>query len=191
MRGSASETACSLTSVQRAQGGAGQHLAPELVPLMPWMVRGNRCQGGPCCWAVGPAVGSEFMGPWAFCSELKSGNVSTVIETVGQRLRDSLGRTVDLGLTGKLGVVHPSVAVSGHRRHTPPHVGALLMDIPFQRAVTRVLGRLSQPGSRAWAPEPQRVGWAPWGCGAKWSLPWRTRTAPTSSRRTCITLAAL
>lgn len=35
------------------------------------------------------------------------------METVGQRLRDSLGRTVDLGLTGKLGVVHPSLAVSG------------------------------------------------------------------------------
>ncbi|XP_002917688.1 complex I assembly factor ACAD9, mitochondrial isoform X2 [Ailuropoda melanoleuca] len=48
-------------------------------------------------------------------NELKSGNVSTVIETVGQRLRDSLGRTVDLGLTGKLGVVHPSVADSANK----------------------------------------------------------------------------
>lgn len=49
----------------------------------------------------------------ALCSELKRGNVTTIMETVGQRLRDSLGRTVDLGLTGKLGVVHPSLAVSG------------------------------------------------------------------------------
>ncbi|ELK27816.1 Acyl-CoA dehydrogenase family member 9, mitochondrial [Myotis davidii] len=43
-------------------------------------------------------------------NELKRGNVTTVLETVGRRLRDSLGRTVDLGLTGNLGVVHPSVA---------------------------------------------------------------------------------
>ncbi|XP_006747365.1 complex I assembly factor ACAD9, mitochondrial isoform X2 [Leptonychotes weddellii] len=47
--------------------------------------------------------------------ELKRGNVTTIIETVGQRLRDSLGRTVDLGLTGKLGAVHPSVADSASK----------------------------------------------------------------------------
>ncbi|XP_045760203.1 complex I assembly factor ACAD9, mitochondrial isoform X1 [Mirounga angustirostris] len=95
--------------------------------------------------------------------ELKRGNMTTIIETVGQRLRDSLGRTVDLGLTGKLGAVHPSVAVSGHTWHTP-HVGALLMDIPFQRAVTRVLGRMAQPGSRApGLQSPSQVGWALWG----------------------------
>jgi len=95
--------------------------------------------------------------------ELKRGNMTTIVETVSQRLRDSLGRTVDLGLTGKLGAVHPSVAVSGHTWHTP-HVGALLMDIPFQRAVTRVLGRMAQPGSRAPGPQsPSQVGWALWG----------------------------
>lgn len=59
----------------------------------------------------------SWAGQWVadsglFCSELKRGNVTTVLETVGQRLRDSLGRTVDLGLTGQLGAVHPSVAVS-------------------------------------------------------------------------------
>ncbi|XP_025847350.2 complex I assembly factor ACAD9, mitochondrial isoform X2 [Vulpes vulpes] len=48
-------------------------------------------------------------------NELKRGNVTTVIETVSQRLRDSLGRTVDLGLTGKLGAVHPSVADSANK----------------------------------------------------------------------------
>ncbi|XP_076972508.1 complex I assembly factor ACAD9, mitochondrial isoform X2 [Tamandua tetradactyla] len=47
--------------------------------------------------------------------ELKRGNVTTVMQTVGQRLWDSLGRTVDLGLTGKLGVVHPSVADSANK----------------------------------------------------------------------------
>uniref|UniRef100_A0A452UIT5 Acyl-CoA dehydrogenase family member 9 n=1 Tax=Ursus maritimus TaxID=29073 RepID=A0A452UIT5_URSMA len=48
-------------------------------------------------------------------NDLKRGNVSTVVETIGQRLRDSLGRTVDLGLTGKLGVVHPSVEDSARK----------------------------------------------------------------------------
>ncbi|XP_008152336.2 complex I assembly factor ACAD9, mitochondrial [Eptesicus fuscus] len=48
-------------------------------------------------------------------NELKRGNVTTVLETVGRRLRDSLGRTVDLGLTGDLGAVHPSVADSAHK----------------------------------------------------------------------------
>lgn len=47
--------------------------------------------------------------------ELKRGNVTTIMDTVGQRLRDSLGRTVDLGLTGKLGVVHPSLADGAHK----------------------------------------------------------------------------
>ncbi|XP_065790081.1 complex I assembly factor ACAD9, mitochondrial isoform X2 [Muntiacus reevesi] len=48
-------------------------------------------------------------------NELKRGNVTTIMETVGQRLRDSLGRSVDLGLTGKLGVVHPSLADGAHK----------------------------------------------------------------------------
>nr|XP_020728139.1 acyl-CoA dehydrogenase family member 9, mitochondrial isoform X2 [Odocoileus virginianus texanus] len=48
-------------------------------------------------------------------NELKRGNVTTIMETVGQRLRDSLGRTVDLGLTGKLGVVHPSLVDGAHK----------------------------------------------------------------------------
>ncbi|XP_004613255.2 complex I assembly factor ACAD9, mitochondrial [Sorex araneus] len=47
--------------------------------------------------------------------ELKRGNPTTVLETVGRRLRDSLGRKVDLGLTGKLGLVHPSVADSANK----------------------------------------------------------------------------
>ncbi|MBZ3887612.1 Acyl-CoA dehydrogenase family member 9, mitochondrial [Sciurus carolinensis] len=47
--------------------------------------------------------------------ELKRGNVSTIVETVGRRLRDSLRRTVDLGLTGDLGAVHPSLAESASK----------------------------------------------------------------------------
>ncbi|KAG8516951.1 Acyl-CoA dehydrogenase family member 9, mitochondrial, partial [Galemys pyrenaicus] len=48
-------------------------------------------------------------------NELKRGNVTTVMETVGQRLRDTLGRRVDMGLTGTLGAVHPSVGDSANK----------------------------------------------------------------------------
>lgn len=44
--------------------------------------------------------------------ELKQGNVTTIMETISRRLWDSLGRSVDMGLTGKLGAVHPSMADS-------------------------------------------------------------------------------
>uniref|UniRef100_A0A8C8Z9R9 Complex I assembly factor ACAD9, mitochondrial n=1 Tax=Prolemur simus TaxID=1328070 RepID=A0A8C8Z9R9_PROSS len=48
-------------------------------------------------------------------NELKRGRVITIMETIGRRLRDSLGRTVDLGLTGELGLVHPSLADSASK----------------------------------------------------------------------------
>uniref|UniRef100_A0A0D9R8F2 Complex I assembly factor ACAD9, mitochondrial n=1 Tax=Chlorocebus sabaeus TaxID=60711 RepID=A0A0D9R8F2_CHLSB len=47
--------------------------------------------------------------------EFKQAKVTTVMETVGRKLRDSLGRTVDLGLTGNHGVVHPSLADSANK----------------------------------------------------------------------------
>ncbi|XP_038596755.1 complex I assembly factor ACAD9, mitochondrial isoform X2 [Tachyglossus aculeatus] len=42
-------------------------------------------------------------------NEMKQGNVTVALEEIGRKLRDSLGRTVDLGLTGKNGVVHPTL----------------------------------------------------------------------------------
>ncbi|XP_069848167.1 complex I assembly factor ACAD9, mitochondrial isoform X2 [Dipodomys merriami] len=47
--------------------------------------------------------------------ELKRGNVTVIMETIGQKLRNSLGRSVDLGLTGNLGVVHPSLGESANK----------------------------------------------------------------------------
>ncbi|XP_003410003.2 complex I assembly factor ACAD9, mitochondrial isoform X1 [Loxodonta africana] len=47
--------------------------------------------------------------------EIKRGNVNMIVETIGRRLRDSLSRTVDLGLTGKDGVVHPSLEDSANK----------------------------------------------------------------------------
>lgn len=71
--------------------------------------------GLPWCWATS----SLNLGP--LHRELKQGKVTTVLETVGQRLRDTLGRKVDLGLTGKISLVHPSLEVGGgDPRLVPP-----------------------------------------------------------------------
>lgn len=45
------------------------------------------------------------------CREMKKGNIGMTLGMIGKKLRDSMGSTVDLGLTGKDGVVHPSLAV--------------------------------------------------------------------------------
>ncbi|XP_059966826.1 complex I assembly factor ACAD9, mitochondrial [Mesoplodon densirostris] len=68
--------------------------------------------------------------------QLKQGNVATIMETVGQRVRDSLGRTVDLGLTGKLGAVHPSMADSAHKLEQNVHY--------FSRTVETLLLRFGK-----------------------------------------------
>nr|XP_012806252.2 complex I assembly factor ACAD9, mitochondrial [Jaculus jaculus] len=48
-------------------------------------------------------------------NQLKQGNVNTVMETIGRKLRESLSRTVDLGLTSNLGIVHRSLEDSGKK----------------------------------------------------------------------------
>ncbi|XP_020488396.2 complex I assembly factor ACAD9, mitochondrial [Labrus bergylta] len=47
--------------------------------------------------------------------EMKKGNIGLALGMVGQKLRTSLGGSVDLGLTGKDGVVHPSLAESAKK----------------------------------------------------------------------------
>lgn len=44
--------------------------------------------------------------------EMKKGNLGLALGMVGKKLRNSFGGSVDLGLTGKDGVVHPSLAES-------------------------------------------------------------------------------
>ncbi|TKC36122.1 hypothetical protein EI555_017857, partial [Monodon monoceros] len=68
--------------------------------------------------------------------QLKQGNVTTIMETVSQRVRDSLGRTVDLGLTGKLGAVHPSMEDSAHKLEQNVH--------DFSRTVETLLLRFGK-----------------------------------------------
>lgn len=43
---------------------------------------------------------------------MKKGNLGVVLEMLGKRLRDTVNKKVDFGLTGKDGVVHPSLMVS-------------------------------------------------------------------------------
>ncbi|XP_071376797.1 complex I assembly factor ACAD9, mitochondrial [Centroberyx affinis] len=47
--------------------------------------------------------------------EMKKGNVGLALGMLGKKLKTSLGATVDLGLTGKDGVVHPSMADSAKK----------------------------------------------------------------------------
>ena len=115
-------------------------------------------------WATGAGLRAPAHGACALCRELKRGNMTTIMETVGQRLRDSLGRTVDLGLTGKLGVVHPSLAVSGPSREPAPR-----QYVCPRRSVAGALGRIS------WSTGPQ-VALSPpsqWqeGLGTQWAVP--------------------
>ncbi|KAI7795238.1 complex I assembly factor ACAD9, mitochondrial [Triplophysa rosa] len=44
--------------------------------------------------------------------EMKKGNLGVVFEILGKKLKDSVVKTVDFGLTGKDGVVHPSLTES-------------------------------------------------------------------------------
>ncbi|XP_030633482.1 complex I assembly factor ACAD9, mitochondrial [Chanos chanos] len=44
--------------------------------------------------------------------EMKKGNIGVVFEILGKKLKDNMVKTVDLGLTGKDGVVHPSLTDS-------------------------------------------------------------------------------
>ncbi|XP_040014921.1 complex I assembly factor ACAD9, mitochondrial [Xiphias gladius] len=47
--------------------------------------------------------------------EMKKGNIGVALGMVGKKLRNSFGSSVDLGLTGKDGVVHPSLAESAKK----------------------------------------------------------------------------
>lgn len=47
----------------------------------------------------------------AIFREMKKGNLGVVFEILGKKLKDSVVKKVDFGLTGNDGVVHPSLAV--------------------------------------------------------------------------------
>lgn len=54
---------------------------------------------------------SPLSGLYSASREMKRGNIGLALGLVGKQLRSSFGASVDLGLTGQDGVVHPSLAV--------------------------------------------------------------------------------
>lgn len=50
---------------------------------------------------------------------MKKGNVGVVLQMLGKKVRESVNSRVDLGLTGKDGVVHPSLAVRSRSPLSP------------------------------------------------------------------------
>lgn len=43
---------------------------------------------------------------------MKKGNIGVVLDILGKKIKDSLGKRADQGLTGKDGVLHPSLKVN-------------------------------------------------------------------------------
>ncbi|KAM9364385.1 complex I assembly factor ACAD9, mitochondrial [Pholidichthys leucotaenia] len=54
--------------------------------------------------------------------EMKKGNITMAMGMVGKKLKTSLGASVDLGLTGKDGVVHPSLQDSAKKLEQNTHL---------------------------------------------------------------------
>uniref|UniRef100_A0A8C1T604 Complex I assembly factor ACAD9, mitochondrial n=1 Tax=Cyprinus carpio TaxID=7962 RepID=A0A8C1T604_CYPCA len=73
--------------------------------------------------------------------EMKKGNVGVVFEILGKKLKDSVVRTVDFGLTGKDGVVHPSLTTIVEEQLVLKKVADVLINL---YAMTAVLSRTSR-----------------------------------------------
>ncbi|KAF4107438.1 complex I assembly factor ACAD9, mitochondrial [Onychostoma macrolepis] len=71
--------------------------------------------------------------------ELKKGNVGVVFEILGKKLKDSVVRTVDFGLTGKDGVVHPSLTESAKMfEQNAAHFGSTVESLLYRYGKTIV-----------------------------------------------------
>ncbi|XP_026131382.1 acyl-CoA dehydrogenase family member 9, mitochondrial-like [Carassius auratus] len=71
--------------------------------------------------------------------EMKKGNVGVVFEILGKKLKDSVVRTVDFGLTGKDGVVHPSLTESAKMfEQNAAHFGSTVERLLYQYGKTIV-----------------------------------------------------
>uniref|UniRef100_A0A8C2J6J4 Acyl-CoA dehydrogenase family, member 9 n=1 Tax=Cyprinus carpio TaxID=7962 RepID=A0A8C2J6J4_CYPCA len=77
----------------------------------------------------------------AIQKEMKKGNVGVVFEILGKKLKDSVVRTVDFGLTGKDGVVHPSLTTIVEEQLVLKKVADVLINL---YAMTAVLSRTSR-----------------------------------------------
>uniref|UniRef100_A0A3B3XQ34 Complex I assembly factor ACAD9, mitochondrial n=1 Tax=Poecilia mexicana TaxID=48701 RepID=A0A3B3XQ34_9TELE len=73
--------------------------------------------------------------------EMKKGNIFMAMNMAGKKLRTSLGASVDLGLTGKDGVVHPSLESIVDEQLVLKRVADVLINL---YAMTAVLSRASR-----------------------------------------------
>uniref|UniRef100_A0A9J7ZI01 Acyl-CoA dehydrogenase family, member 9 n=2 Tax=Cyprinus carpio TaxID=7962 RepID=A0A9J7ZI01_CYPCA len=70
---------------------------------------------------------------------MKKGNVGVVFEILGKKLKDSVVRTVDFGLTGKDGVVHPSLTESAKMfEQNAAHFGSTVESLLYRYGKTIV-----------------------------------------------------
>ncbi|KAM6980988.1 complex I assembly factor ACAD9, mitochondrial [Aplochiton taeniatus] len=71
--------------------------------------------------------------------QLKKGNMGLVLDMLGKRLRETMGGSVDLGLTGKDGVVHPSLAESTKKfEQNVVHFGSTVESLLYRYGKTIV-----------------------------------------------------
>uniref|UniRef100_A0A8C2I2H8 Acyl-CoA dehydrogenase family, member 9 n=1 Tax=Cyprinus carpio TaxID=7962 RepID=A0A8C2I2H8_CYPCA len=71
--------------------------------------------------------------------EMKKGNVGVVFEILGKKLKDSVVKTVDFGLTGKDGVVHPSLTESAKMfEQNAAHFGSTVESLLYRYGKTIV-----------------------------------------------------
>uniref|UniRef100_A0A673IPY9 Acyl-CoA dehydrogenase family member 9, mitochondrial-like n=1 Tax=Sinocyclocheilus rhinocerous TaxID=307959 RepID=A0A673IPY9_9TELE len=76
--------------------------------------------------------------------EMKKGNVGVVFEILGKKLKDSVVRTVDFGLTGKDSVVHPSLTHFVKKNNLILHFHFFADVLINLYAMTAVLSRTSR-----------------------------------------------
>uniref|UniRef100_A0A8C2PP58 Acyl-CoA dehydrogenase family, member 9 n=1 Tax=Cyprinus carpio TaxID=7962 RepID=A0A8C2PP58_CYPCA len=70
---------------------------------------------------------------------MKKGNVGVVFEILGKKLKDSVVKTVDFGLTGKDGVVHPSLTESAKMfEQNAAHFGSTVESLLYRYGKTIV-----------------------------------------------------
>uniref|UniRef100_A0A8C2J3S3 Complex I assembly factor ACAD9, mitochondrial n=1 Tax=Cyprinus carpio TaxID=7962 RepID=A0A8C2J3S3_CYPCA len=74
----------------------------------------------------------------AIQKEMKKGNVGVVFEILGKKLKDSVVRTVDFGLTGKDGVVHPSLTSAKMFEQNAAHFGSTVESLLYRYGKTIV-----------------------------------------------------
>lgn len=94
--------------------------------------------------------------------EMKKGNVGMAVSMTFKKLRFLLGQSVDLGLTGLDGVVHPSLEVRTSTSfllkiiYLPVEVSQLLCDCRKAQRSWKITSTLLEPQWRAYSTDMER-----------------------------------